>query len=181
MAEQVKPTPEEAAVAATNIVRLLAETSSSAINVDYIRDHFELIFEDESVRLTILASLQLLLEHQTSLLTNKEVFEDALILFSFLDSLENEISTELKAELEDLSLKLIPVIDALNQVNKKREALQLLGYLGDLTRTFSIDAANNLYKLLEKIVDSGLVISEPARTNLTEISTLLSETFEDKE
>ena len=173
MSEKIIPTDEEVVEAAGNVVRMLGETSDSPINPEYIRDNFETALEDENIRLTILTLLKLLVDRHEELLINKEILGDALIFITYLEYIATQIPEEVKQEVEEIAIKLIPVIEALNLAGSRRVSENILLAIQGLSTNPSYRFAYMLYSQLQMAIELKVVTEESAKANLEEVFELI--------
>jgi hypothetical protein len=174
MSEKDIPSSAEVVEAAGNVIRMLSETDNSPVNVEYIRKNFELALEDESIRLTIIAMLELLINNQADLLVNREIYTDAFIFITYLEAIDGQVPAEILKEVEIISIKLVPVIEALNNSGNRRISEQILLAIKDLSTEPSYDPAHRMYINLQMAIEMEVVVEEQAKKNLREVYDLFA-------
>lgn len=174
-----KPTKLDAIIAAQSIARILDGRSDVPVNPDYLRWQVEFADTDELVLNSMYAMLQLLKDGYEGLLNDLGIFKSVETLMLYLELINGRIPEEVSKELEVVSIKLVPVVEALAKAGKTRESTEILTCLEGLMTKASYDFAHRLYQVLQITLEMDVVKDEVAKANLEETYKLFAQLVAD--
>jgi len=174
-----KPNKLDAVIAAQSTARMLDGRSDVPVNPDYLRWNIEQADTDELILNSMYAMLKLLKDGYESLLNDLGIFNSVETLMIYLELINGRIPEAVAKELETVSIKLIPVVEALNLAGKKRDAQEILTCLEGLMTKASYDFAHRLYQVLQITIEMDVVKDELAKTDLEKTYQLFAELVAD--